>query len=34
MYLVAIHFKFEKGYVNIDPNSHVKTKAMNSIKDF
>ena len=34
MYLVQAISKLKKGYVNIDPNSHVKTKAMNSIKDF
>ena len=34
MYLVQAISNLKKGYVNIDPNSHVKTKAMNSIKDF
>ena len=34
MYLVQAISNLKKGYVNIDPNSHVTTKAMNSIKDF
>ncbi len=34
MYLVQSISKLKKGYINIDPNSHVKTKAVKSIKDF
>ena len=34
MYLVQAISNLKNGYVNIDPNSHVKTKAMNSIKNF
>ena len=34
MYLVQSISKLKKGYIHIDPNSHVKTKAMTSIKDF
>ena len=34
MYLVQAISKLKRGYINIDPNSHVKTKAMTSIKDF
>lgn len=34
MYLVQAISNLKKGYVNIDPNSYVKTKAMNSIKEF
>ena len=34
MYLVHAISNLKKGYINIDPNSYVKTKAMNSIKEF
>ena len=34
MYLVQAISRLKIGYINIDPNSHVQTKAMNSIKDF
>ena len=34
MYLVQSISNLKKGYIHIDPNSHVKTKAMTSIKDF
>ena len=34
MYLVQAISRLKKGYIHIDPNSHVKTKAMNSIKEF
>ena len=34
MYLVQAISRLKKGHINIDPNSHVRTKAMNSIKDF
>ena len=34
MYLVQEISRLKKGYVHIDPHSHVKTKAMKSIKDF
>tara|TARA_A100000164_G_scaffold226687_1_gene200964 strand:+ start:148 stop:1239 length:1092 start_codon:yes stop_codon:yes gene_type:complete len=34
MYLVQSISRFKNGYIQIDPNSHVKTKAMKSIKDF
>ena len=34
MYLVQAISNLKNGHVNIDPNSHVKTKAMSSIKDF
>ncbi len=34
MYLVQTISRLKIGYINIDPNSHVKTKAMNSIKGF
>ena len=34
MYLVQKISRLKKGYVHIDPHSHVKTKAMKSIKDF
>ena len=34
MYLVQSISKLKKGYIHLDPNSHVKTKALKSIKDF
>jgi cellulose synthase/poly-beta-1,6-N-acetylglucosamine synthase-like glycosyltransferase len=34
MYLVQSISKIKTGYVHIDPNSYVKTKAMSTIKDF
>jgi len=34
MYLVQAISNLKTGHANIDPNSHVKTKAMSSIKDF
>ncbi len=34
MYLVQAISRLKTGYVHIDPNSHVKTEAMKSIKDF
>ena len=34
MYLVQSISKLKKGYIHIDPNSHVKTKALESVKDF
>ena len=34
MYLVQAISRLKKGFVHIDPNSHVKTNAMKSLKDF
>ena len=34
MYLVQTISRLKKGFVHIDPNSHVKTKPMKSIKEF
>ena len=34
MYLVQSISKLKKGYIHLDPNSHVKTKALESVKDF
>ena len=34
MYLVQSISNIKRGYIHIDPNSFVKTKAMSTIKDF